>query len=412
MSSIGVVVIRNAVGKQTVLQEAVDNTANISNNETGRALRPQLIVVRKKQRASPPTTVTVTALLRDADSAAASPPVAGRRVRAREAAVADDARTPTPLAVARRNARERNRVRQVNDGFAALRRHIPDEVAEAFESSNASRGPNKKLSKVETLRMAVEYIRNLETLLNIGHAADKENASRPSAESFPSPASSASPRDAGIDHVYFSFNSPPFDEDELADEDEPDAAGPPAGGFGRLPPADSFRLPSTPHLYEEDEALRSPTPASELLGHDDFAAGQHALVNEFSLATASERFTVIRPEMYCDSDGAGVDDATEFEVKYADSLAPQMHYEYEDRHDISLEAINADLVLSQGPFKFEESSTSTLDDHQNYGDADLKKELPDIQVTPEDREQFEETLKWWQEKTRCVRSVLVKANPN
>ncbi|XP_011214858.2 achaete-scute complex protein T8 [Bactrocera dorsalis] len=72
---------------------------------------------------------------------------------------------PLPQAVARRNARERNRVKQVNNGFAALRERIPEEVAKAFEAQGNGRGTVKKLSKVETLRMAVEYIRNLERLL-------------------------------------------------------------------------------------------------------------------------------------------------------------------------------------------------------------------------------------------------------
>lgn len=70
-----------------------------------------------------------------------------------------------PISVARRNARERNRVKQVNNGFAALRERIPDEVAEVFEAHGNGRGSVKKLSKVETLRMAVEYIRSLEQCL-------------------------------------------------------------------------------------------------------------------------------------------------------------------------------------------------------------------------------------------------------
>ncbi|XP_031240536.1 achaete-scute homolog 2 [Mastomys coucha] len=56
-------------------------------------------------------------------------------------------------AVARRNERERNRVKLVNLGFQALRQHVPHG------------GANKKLSKVETLRSAVEYIRALQRLL-------------------------------------------------------------------------------------------------------------------------------------------------------------------------------------------------------------------------------------------------------
>lgn len=61
--------------------------------------------------------------------------------------------SPPPVSISRRNARERNRVKQVNNGFAALRQHIPS-VAKA-----------KKISKVDTLKQAVEYIQNLQQLL-------------------------------------------------------------------------------------------------------------------------------------------------------------------------------------------------------------------------------------------------------
>ncbi|KAF2895032.1 hypothetical protein ILUMI_11142 [Ignelater luminosus] len=73
-----------------------------------------------------------------------------------------------PASVARRNARERNRVKQVNNGFAALRQHIPTNVLAAFgtpETSGNGRGGSKKLSKVETLRVAVEYIKSLQRML-------------------------------------------------------------------------------------------------------------------------------------------------------------------------------------------------------------------------------------------------------
>lgn len=82
-----------------------------------------------------------------------------------------------PASVARRNARERNRVKQVNNGFATLRSHIPLSVAAALSSSagtsnsSGGRGASKKLSKVETLRMAVEYIRSLQQLLD-DHATE------------------------------------------------------------------------------------------------------------------------------------------------------------------------------------------------------------------------------------------------
>lgn len=65
--------------------------------------------------------------------------------------------------VVRRNARERNRVKQVNNGFANLRQHIPPKVINSLMNNN--RGVNKKLSKVDTLRLAVEYIKNLQQLL-------------------------------------------------------------------------------------------------------------------------------------------------------------------------------------------------------------------------------------------------------
>ncbi|GAB6030144.1 achaete-scute complex 2 [Chamberlinius hualienensis] len=61
---------------------------------------------------------------------------------------------PAPTSVARRNERERNRVKLVNMGFATLRDHVP----------NGSK--NKKMSKVDTLRSAVEYIRKLQQLLD------------------------------------------------------------------------------------------------------------------------------------------------------------------------------------------------------------------------------------------------------
>lgn len=70
---------------------------------------------------------------------------------------------PQPVSVARRNARERNRVKQVNNGFANLRQHIPQHVIEAL--SHGGRGASKKLSKVDTLKLAVEYIRRLQDLI-------------------------------------------------------------------------------------------------------------------------------------------------------------------------------------------------------------------------------------------------------
>ncbi|XP_055585880.1 achaete-scute complex protein T3-like [Uranotaenia lowii] len=94
------------------------------------------------------------------------------------------AQTPQQTAsVLRRNARERNRVKQVNNGFANLRQHIPATVVTAL--TNGGRGASKKLSKVDTLRMAVEYIRSLQRMLD----ENCENTNQKSLSQFSSASS-------------------------------------------------------------------------------------------------------------------------------------------------------------------------------------------------------------------------------
>jgi achaete-scute complex protein len=68
--------------------------------------------------------------------------------------------------VARRNERERNRVKQVNQGFERLRQHVPNGTK------------NKKMSKVDTLRSALEYIKYMQELLDATDP-DKEPSERP-----------------------------------------------------------------------------------------------------------------------------------------------------------------------------------------------------------------------------------------
>ena len=63
---------------------------------------------------------------------------------------------PQDVKVSRRNARERNRVKSVNNGFEILKRHIPSAAAV------------KKMSKVNILTQAVEYIEGLQSLLEEG----------------------------------------------------------------------------------------------------------------------------------------------------------------------------------------------------------------------------------------------------
>lgn len=56
-----------------------------------------------------------------------------------------------------RNLRERKRVRSVNDGFDRLRKHLP--AQQEFKK-------DKRLSKVQTLKLAITYIRQLENILD------------------------------------------------------------------------------------------------------------------------------------------------------------------------------------------------------------------------------------------------------
>ncbi|GBM27567.1 hypothetical protein AVEN_97081-1 [Araneus ventricosus] len=76
-----------------------------------------------------------------------------RRIQLGQLPSSGKSMNPQPAAVARRNERERNRVRLVNLGFATLRQHVP------------STTKNKKMSKVDTLKSAVEYIKRLQELL-------------------------------------------------------------------------------------------------------------------------------------------------------------------------------------------------------------------------------------------------------
>ncbi|KAK2171233.1 hypothetical protein NP493_1090g00061 [Ridgeia piscesae] len=62
-------------------------------------------------------------------------------------------REKPPQLVQRRNARERRRVQAVNNAFVRLRRYIPYE------------NKHKRLSKVKTLRRAIDYIGYLQSLV-------------------------------------------------------------------------------------------------------------------------------------------------------------------------------------------------------------------------------------------------------
>ena len=94
-----------------------------------------------------------------------------------------------PASVARRNARERNRVKQVNMGFAILRQHIPSSFGSSSSRSSSSSGSkSRKVSKVDTLRCAVEYIRSLKEMLDDNENAPSSSASSTSSDNMSPPA--------------------------------------------------------------------------------------------------------------------------------------------------------------------------------------------------------------------------------
>uniref|UniRef100_F6SUJ3 BHLH domain-containing protein n=1 Tax=Ciona intestinalis TaxID=7719 RepID=F6SUJ3_CIOIN len=75
-----------------------------------------------------------------------------------------------PAFIRKRNERERQRVKCVNEGYARLREHLPDEYAE------------KRLSKVETLRGAIQYIKQLQDMLGLDKEAKRKKRKRKAAE--------------------------------------------------------------------------------------------------------------------------------------------------------------------------------------------------------------------------------------
>lgn len=77
---------------------------------------------------------------------------------------------PFVNSVQRRNERERKRVHQVNEGFASLRERLPNGAA------------NQKLSKVETLRCAVNYILELQSILSVSEEDNSHSSDLSSPE--------------------------------------------------------------------------------------------------------------------------------------------------------------------------------------------------------------------------------------
>ena len=120
------------------------------------------------------------------------------------------------VTVARRNERERNRVKLINMTFATLREHLP------YSSENHK---SKKMSKVDTLKAAIDYIRYLQTLIGDQNDVDavlKSNCDMDSLTSCtsyplsttPSPNSSPASTTSLLDSTFDDLSA---EEDELLD---------------------------------------------------------------------------------------------------------------------------------------------------------------------------------------------------
>lgn len=122
---------------------------------------------------------------------------------------------PLP-SIERRNARERNRVKQVNNGFDILRQYIPNKI---IEVENGGRATSKKLSKVDTLKLAVKYIQRMKEMLDESNSRvpnsqeeTREECARSSSMSSTSSYYSASPAPSFENHhpLYSTYASTPI----------------------------------------------------------------------------------------------------------------------------------------------------------------------------------------------------------
>lgn len=163
------------------------------------------------------------------------------------------------LSVARRNERERNRVKMVNNGFAMLRERLgPSSVEELLETTNcklsehqgsgsdtpdthSDRKQNKKYSKVQTLRAAIERIRQLEQIIYAVDPAFKSLVASSHSASFPADDDSSY---CGADDNISIVNSPAELRSQQPQQQQQVYATNQQGQFIRLEPAQLNSLPS------------------------------------------------------------------------------------------------------------------------------------------------------------------------
>lgn len=346
------------------LKQLSSSVTNINNNNSPKMLKSgatkrnsELNIVRRKQKILPLTEsnsniMSVTTLTNE------------KSAMKHSAQKITKLQTP-PLAVAKRNARERNRVKQVNNGFAALRERIPEEVAEAFEAQGNGRGSAKKLSKVETLRMAVEYIRSLEHVL----AMDNENKSILDNNSSETNNSSV-----------ISMTTPPpehsqqlLDDGIILESSLPDLTVINGLQYLRLPGTNTYQMLTT--FYENDENLQPllQSHSISLLNQGDYSSQ----MLDSNIGYIQTPLNVMTPASVSPSAYSG------------QSLSPVLH-------DIKRE--HCFVTLPHSPM--DDKTTVFLDSNQSYdGIITLKTEVHDDDMLmdnqPLSEESMMEAIDWW-----------------
>ncbi|XP_041083474.1 achaete-scute homolog 5-like [Polyodon spathula] len=113
-----------------------------------------------------------------------------------------------PAFIQKRNERERQRVKCVNEGYARLRGHLPGAESE------------KRLSKVETLRAAIQYIKYLQELVSrtptrgLGREPEAEEQNSKASRNTRANSTEPLPNSDGESQNLSSASSSPFCESE------------------------------------------------------------------------------------------------------------------------------------------------------------------------------------------------------